>query len=76
MHLFVDSSFLGHHVLAADSQLDMEQWIEAIKDTVREDRSHMRQKKTQSMVVKRSGDEYPTASVGKGYSSKLDSGML
>lgn len=66
--------FPGHHVLAADNQLDMDQWIEAIKDAVQDDRIHMRRKKTQSMVVKRAGDEYPTASVGRGYASKLDSG--
>ena len=53
----------------------MDEWIKGIKDAVHEDRLHMRRKKTQSMVVKRSGDEYPSESVGKGYASKLDSGI-
>lgn len=45
--------FLGHHKFACDSQPDLEQWVDCIKEALHEDKMKRRQRKTQSLVINR-----------------------
>lgn len=41
----------GHHVLAANTHTDMEEWMSSIQEAIMEDRQRNRRKKAQSMIV-------------------------
>lgn len=66
----------GNHVWAADSQLELDDWISQIKQAVQEDRLKRRRTKGQSLVVA-SGDDTPfelNAESGLSYKNRVDSG--
>lgn len=67
--------FSGHHVLAASTQPDLEDWMARIKQAVQEDRLRRRRTKGQSMVVASPEDnsiEYNDS--GMSYKNRVDSG--
>ena len=66
----------GHHVLAADSQPELEEWMECIKNVCQEDRLKRRRTKGQSMVVTSDEDILPSFSddTGMSYKNRVDSG--
>ena len=43
----------GHHVFAAETHTDMEEWMSTIQEVIMEDRQRNRRKKTQSMIIQK-----------------------
>ena len=53
---------LGHHVFAADTHTDMEEWMSAMQEAIVEDRQRNRRKKAQSLIIQQA-PEQPTQSL-------------
>lgn len=68
----------GQHVLAADSQPDLEDWMESIKQVMQEDRLKRRRTKAQSRVMTSDEDTLleSFSDSGLSYKNKVDSGKL
>lgn len=64
-------------MLAADSQPELEEWMECIKNAIQDDRLRRRRTKGQSMVVASDDtDHLPSFSddTGMSYKNRIDSG--
>jgi hypothetical protein len=50
-YVFQFTTPMGHHVFAADTHTDMEEWMSSMQEAIMEDRQRNRRKKAQSMII-------------------------
>jgi hypothetical protein len=62
-YVFQFTTPMGHHVFAADTHTDMEEWMSTMQEAIMEDRQRNRRKKTQSMILQKESESAPQPSL-------------